>query len=208
MVTATFIKDLSTFSTISGSRNHTISTVSGSRIFFVHIHNFWIQKLQYFCCFWIQKLHHFCNFWIIKWARENVPPRLLPTNGLGAADKWMMVTIFGWWPQGHHPRMVTIIHLSPVSTQPEVNMICTWLGGPFLWSFSMEFKVVWPTLDYFKRALFSTGTGNPCPNFPEPKQIPALGFLHICPGGQMATLTTVLPRQLYTWTCVTQTKGP
>ena len=30
------IKDLSTFSTISGSRNHTISTISGSRNFFVH----------------------------------------------------------------------------------------------------------------------------------------------------------------------------
>ena len=38
------IKDLLTFSTISGSRNHTISTVSGSRIFFVHFYNFWIQK--------------------------------------------------------------------------------------------------------------------------------------------------------------------
>ena len=27
-------------------------------------------------------------------------------------DKWMMVTILGWWPCGHHPRMITIIHLS------------------------------------------------------------------------------------------------
>ena len=117
-------------SAVSGSRNRTISTISGSRNFLVHIHNFWIQKLQYFCSFWIQKLHHFCNFWIIKWARENVPPRLLPTNGLGAADKWMMVTIFGWWPQGHHPRMVTIIHLSPGSTQPAVHTIHTRLGGP------------------------------------------------------------------------------
>ena len=58
------IKDLSTFSTISGSRNLTISTVSGSRNCFVHFYNFWIQKLQYFCGFWIQKLHHFYNFWI------------------------------------------------------------------------------------------------------------------------------------------------
>ena len=33
---------------VSGSRNCTISTISGSRIFLVHIHNFWIQKLQYF----------------------------------------------------------------------------------------------------------------------------------------------------------------
>ena len=38
-----------------------------------------------------------------------------PTKGLGAADKWMMVTILGRWLQGHHPRMVTIIHLSPGS---------------------------------------------------------------------------------------------
>ena len=27
-------------------------------------------------------------------------------------DMWMMVSILGWWPCGHHPRMVTIIHLS------------------------------------------------------------------------------------------------
>ena len=27
-------------------------------------------------------------------------------------DKWMMVTMLGWWPCGHHPNMVTIIHLS------------------------------------------------------------------------------------------------
>ena len=47
-------------------KNRTISTNSGSRNFLVHIHNFWIQKLQYFCSFWIQKLHHFSNFWIIK----------------------------------------------------------------------------------------------------------------------------------------------
>ena len=122
-------------SAVSGSRNCTISTISGSRIFLVHIHNFWIQKLQYFWGFWIQKPHHFCNFWIIKWARENVPPLLLPTNGLGAADKWMMVIILGWWPQGHHPRMVTIIHLSPGSTQPAVHTIHTRLGGPSPQSF-------------------------------------------------------------------------
>ena len=47
------IKDLSTFSTISGSRNRTISKVSGSRNLFVHFYNFRIQKLQYFCSFWI-----------------------------------------------------------------------------------------------------------------------------------------------------------
>ena len=111
-------------SAVFGSRNRTIFKNSGSRNVLVHIHNFWIQKLQYFCC-----------FWIIKWARENVPPRLLPTNGLGAADKWMMVTIFGWWPQGHHPRMVTIIHLSPGSTQPAVHTIHTRLGGPSPQSF-------------------------------------------------------------------------
>ena len=27
-------------------------------------------------------------------------------------DKWMMVNILGWWPCGHHSKMVTIIHLS------------------------------------------------------------------------------------------------
>ena len=42
-----------------------------------------------------QLWHHFCSFWIIKLAHENVPPRLLPTIGLGAADKWMMVIILG-----------------------------------------------------------------------------------------------------------------
>ena len=62
----------------------TIYTISGFRNFLVHIYDFWIQKLKYICSFWIQKLHHYCNFWIIKWARENVPPLLLPTNGLGA----------------------------------------------------------------------------------------------------------------------------
>ena len=35
-----------------------------------------------------------------------------PTKGLGAADKWMMVTILGWGPCSHHPRMITIILLS------------------------------------------------------------------------------------------------
>ena len=114
-------------SAVSGSRNCTISTISGSRIFLVHIHNFWIQKLQYFWGFWIQKPHHFCNFWIIKWARENVPPCLLPTNGLGAADKWIMVIILR--------RMVTIIHLSPGSNQPAVHTIRTLLGGPSSRSF-------------------------------------------------------------------------
>ena len=46
--------------------NSTISTIFGSRNLLVHIHNFWIEKLQYFSCFLIQKLHHFCNFLIIK----------------------------------------------------------------------------------------------------------------------------------------------
>ena len=64
------IKDLSTFSTISGSRNRTISKVSGSRIFFVHFYNFWIQKRQYFCGFWIQKQHHFYNLWIQKFVGQ------------------------------------------------------------------------------------------------------------------------------------------
>ena len=31
---------------------------------------------------------------------------------------------------GHHPRLVTIIHLSPGSTQPAVHTIHTRLGGP------------------------------------------------------------------------------
>ena len=70
------IKDLLSFSTISVSRNHTISTFSESRIFFVHFYNFWIQKLQYF---WVSGSKnctistisgsriffvHFYNFWI------------------------------------------------------------------------------------------------------------------------------------------------
>ena len=46
---------MSTFSTISGSRNYTISTVSGSRIFFCPSLNFWIQKQHHFYNFWIQK---------------------------------------------------------------------------------------------------------------------------------------------------------
>ena len=31
---------------------------------------------------------------------------------LEPGDKWMMVTILGWWFCGHHPRMTTTIHLS------------------------------------------------------------------------------------------------
>ena len=59
-----------------------------------------------------------------------------PTKGLGAADKWMMVTILGWWLQGHRPRIVTIIHLSPGSTQSAIHTIRTRLGGPSPRSFS------------------------------------------------------------------------
>ena len=57
-----------------------------------------------------------------------------PTKRLGAADKWMMVTMLGWWPQGHHPSMVTIIHLSSGSTEPAVYTIRTRLGGVSPWS--------------------------------------------------------------------------
>ena len=49
------IKDLSTFSTISGSRNGTINTISGSRNCLFHFYNSLIQKP-----------HHFYNFWILK----------------------------------------------------------------------------------------------------------------------------------------------
>merc|ERR1712105_60183 len=70
-----------------------------------------------------------------------------PTQGLGAADKRMMVTILGLWPQGHNPRMVTIIPLSPGSTQPAVHTIRTRLGGPYSrsfpkeWNFPLEFTI-------------------------------------------------------------------
>ena len=66
---------------------------------------------------------------------------------LGAADKWMMVTILGWWPQGHHPRVVSIIHLSPGSTKPSVHTIRICLGGPSSRSFPLEFTMGWPPLD-------------------------------------------------------------
>ena len=65
----------------------------------------------------------------------------VPTPGLGAADKGMMVTILGLWPQGHNPRMITIIPLSPGSTQPAVYTIRTRLGGPSSWSFPLEFTI-------------------------------------------------------------------
>ena len=64
-----------------------------------------------------------------------------PTPGLGAADKGMMVIILGLWPQGHNPRMVTIIPLSPGSTQPAVYTIRTRLGGPYPRSFPFDFTI-------------------------------------------------------------------
>ena len=70
-----------------------------------------------------------------------------PYQGLGAADKGMMVTILGLWPQGHNPRMVTIIPLSPGSTQPAVNKIRTRLGGPYPWSFPFDFTIGWLSLE-------------------------------------------------------------
>ena len=66
-----------------------------------------------------------------------------PTQGLGAADKGMMVTILGLWPQGHNPRMVTIIPLSPGSTQPAVYTIHTRLGVPYPRSFPKELTMGW-----------------------------------------------------------------
>ena len=60
-----------------------------------------------------------CSIFAVSGSCENFPPLLLPTNGLGAADKLMMV----------------IIHLLPGSTQPAVHMIRTCLGGPSPWSF-------------------------------------------------------------------------
>ena len=65
----------------------------------------------------------------------------VPTPGLVAADMWMMVIILGLWPQGHNPMMVTIISLSPGSTQPAVYMIHTRLGGPYPRSFPFDFTI-------------------------------------------------------------------
>ena len=53
-------------------------------------------------------------------------------------DKWMMETTLGWWPCGHHPRMVPIIHLSaapnplvgsPDSTGGVSSLVGHWGGG-------------------------------------------------------------------------------
>ena len=69
---------------------------------------------------------------VLSWLRISAPPPQngvaaavlgwlsvgKPTQGLGTTDKWMMVTI------------LTIIHLSPGSTQPAVHTIYTWLGKP------------------------------------------------------------------------------
>ena len=51
-----YIKDLSTFSTISGSRNHTISTVSASRFVLGP------QGLYEQCCAWV-------SAWVSAWVR-------------------------------------------------------------------------------------------------------------------------------------------
>ena len=66
--------------------------------------------------------------------RGEGPPkrvRIVWTAGwVEPGDKGTMVTILGLWPCGHNPRMVTIIPLSPGSTQPAVHTIRTRLGGP------------------------------------------------------------------------------
>ena len=67
----------------------------------------------------------------------------VPTPGLRAADKGMMVIILGLWPQGHNPRMVTIIPLSPGSTQPAVYTIRIRLCGPYPRSFPKELTMGW-----------------------------------------------------------------
>ena len=69
----------------------------------------------------------------------------------------MMVTILGWWPQGHQPRMVTIIYILPGSTQSTVQMIRTCLGGHSPRIFPLEFTMGWPSLS-------KLGSGGP--NYP------------------------------------------
>ena len=50
-----------------------------------------------------------------KLRGEGTPNRMwiVWTDGwVEPVDMWMMVTLLGWWPCGHHPRTVTIIHIS------------------------------------------------------------------------------------------------
>ena len=67
---------------------------------------------------------------------NNLSQEKLPSSGQPTTRK-----------QGHHPRMVTIIPLSPGSTQPAVYTIRTRLGGPYPrsfpkgWSFPLEFTI-------------------------------------------------------------------
>ena len=55
-------------------------------------------------------------------------------KGFGGPDEWMMVTV---WPP---PRMITIIHLVPGSTKPEVYMVQTLLGKPVPFSSLLDSK--------------------------------------------------------------------
>ena len=84
---------------------------------------------------YVDDVDHPCHPWVMALiSSHQVPPKIIrwPTKRLVAADKWM----------------VTIIHLSPGSTQPEVHKIRSQLGGPSHWSFPLEFKVGWPILYY------------------------------------------------------------
>ena len=108
--------------------------------------------------FRIQKLHHFYKFWIQKflcpfsWFLEaatfpqfldchyitcndfwQVVRPLLPTNELQISEWWWPCLGLGWWPQGHHPNMVTIIHLSQGCTQPVVH------SNTIRWTVPLEF---------------------------------------------------------------------
>ena len=77
--------------------------------------------------------------------------------GLGASDKWMMVTILRWWPKnGHHHQLITRFH--PTSSPHDPHSV-RWSvplyhSAPLHhWHQAVQFDTIWHNFETIQHAL-------------------------------------------------------